>query len=330
MSLAGSPSVSGSVVTLTLGAAVVATDTGVKVSYTKPATGPGNRIVDAPGNEAATFADQAVTNASGPVVAVSSDAGTDDTYAIGDTISFKATFGTSVTVTGTPRIRAVAGVRPERRRPATPPTARGSRRARRWSSRYLAVDGTIHGRRHRHRWRRTRWNSTAGRSTSTRARTDGSARPTRRWRPPRATPSVEVRTGPVSAGSAVLGTTLGGRRATRRRTAAADTYANGRHNRCLRVNPTTTAVRRSEMSVRQRGVNIQVSAVGSVTLGRLAATVAGDRQDRSQGDLHAGPSTAGEPDRGRAGQLTVRRRSPTQAVTNVIRLQVRARRSRLR
>ena len=41
VSLAGSPSVSGSVVTLTLGAAVVATDTGVKVSYTKPATGPG-------------------------------------------------------------------------------------------------------------------------------------------------------------------------------------------------------------------------------------------------------------------------------------------------
>ena len=71
----GMPSISGAVVTLTLAQAVVATDTGVKVSYEAPTTGDGNRIVDAVGNAAESFTDQAVRNPSGPVVAVSSDAG---------------------------------------------------------------------------------------------------------------------------------------------------------------------------------------------------------------------------------------------------------------
>ena len=80
VSLSGSvsPSISGATVTLTLASAVVATDSGVKVSYGKPTTGSGNRIVDAAGNEAAGFTDQAVRNTSGPLVAVSSGAGTDD------------------------------------------------------------------------------------------------------------------------------------------------------------------------------------------------------------------------------------------------------------
>ena len=55
------PSISGDTVTLTLAAAVVSTDTGVKVSYTKPGSGTNNKVVDAVGNEAASFTDQAVT-----------------------------------------------------------------------------------------------------------------------------------------------------------------------------------------------------------------------------------------------------------------------------
>ena len=120
VSLSGSPSISGAVVTLTLAQAVVATDTGVKVSYEAPTTGSGNRIVDAVGNEAADFDDETVTNAGGPVVAVSSGAGADDTYTIGDTISLTATFAEAVTVTpGTsgaevvgPRIALQVGTAP--------------------------------------------------------------------------------------------------------------------------------------------------------------------------------------------------------------------------
>ncbi len=55
------PSISGDTVTLTLGAAVVATDTGVKVTYAKPSMGTNNKLKDAAGNEAANFTDQAVT-----------------------------------------------------------------------------------------------------------------------------------------------------------------------------------------------------------------------------------------------------------------------------
>ena len=61
--LSGSPSISGSTVTLTLATAVSATDTGVKVLYTKPTTGTANKIVDTFGNETATFpADKDVGN----------------------------------------------------------------------------------------------------------------------------------------------------------------------------------------------------------------------------------------------------------------------------
>ena len=61
--LSGSPSISGSTVTLTLATAVSNTDTGVKVLYTKPETGTANKIVDTFGNETATFpADQDVGN----------------------------------------------------------------------------------------------------------------------------------------------------------------------------------------------------------------------------------------------------------------------------
>ena len=56
------PVISGKTVTLTLATALVSTDTGVKVSYTKPTTGTANKLVDAATNETGTFTDQTVIN----------------------------------------------------------------------------------------------------------------------------------------------------------------------------------------------------------------------------------------------------------------------------
>ena len=63
----------------------------MKVTYEAPTTGSGNRIVDAVGNAAADFTDQAVRNTSGRWWRCPRG-GTDKTYAIGDTISLTATF----------------------------------------------------------------------------------------------------------------------------------------------------------------------------------------------------------------------------------------------
>ena len=65
VTLSGSPSISGAAVTLTLAAAVAATDGGVKVTYARPGSGSGNRIVDLAGNEAESFTDQQVSNVTG-------------------------------------------------------------------------------------------------------------------------------------------------------------------------------------------------------------------------------------------------------------------------
>ena len=64
------PVISGKTVTLTLAsaAAILATDTGVKVTYTKPTTDSNNRLEDAAGNEVDTFTDQPVTNNTGVLV----------------------------------------------------------------------------------------------------------------------------------------------------------------------------------------------------------------------------------------------------------------------
>ena len=59
---ATAPVISGKTVTLTLATALVSTDTAVKVSYTKPATGSNNKLVDAAANETGTFPDRTVTN----------------------------------------------------------------------------------------------------------------------------------------------------------------------------------------------------------------------------------------------------------------------------
>ena len=65
VSLSGTPAITGATVTLTLANAVPETDTGVKVSYTRPTSGTGNRLRDATGNEVASFADKPVTNRTG-------------------------------------------------------------------------------------------------------------------------------------------------------------------------------------------------------------------------------------------------------------------------
>ena len=59
------PVISGKTVTLILATALVSTDTAVKVSYTQPATGTNNKLVDAASNATATFTDQPVTNNTG-------------------------------------------------------------------------------------------------------------------------------------------------------------------------------------------------------------------------------------------------------------------------
>ena len=107
---AAAPAISGKTVTLTLASAVLATDTDVKVSYTKP--GSGGKLADAAGNEVAGFADRAVTNATAPSVTeveVTSQAGDDATYALGETIRVRLTFSEAVTVTGTPRLKLDLG-----------------------------------------------------------------------------------------------------------------------------------------------------------------------------------------------------------------------------
>ena len=62
LSTTDAPAISNNTVTLTLATAVVATDTGVKVTYTVPTSGTDNTLKDAADNEVATFTDQEVTN----------------------------------------------------------------------------------------------------------------------------------------------------------------------------------------------------------------------------------------------------------------------------
>ena len=62
VTLSGSPAIDGDTVTLSLTAAVLDTDTGVKVSYEKPGSGTGNRLIDVAGNETASFSDEPVVS----------------------------------------------------------------------------------------------------------------------------------------------------------------------------------------------------------------------------------------------------------------------------
>ncbi len=89
--LSGTPGTSGATVTLTLDAPVAASDTGITVSYTKPATGSGNKLQDAAGNEVEDFTDEPVTNSAGnnaasgqPTISGAPEAGLTLTAGIGD------------------------------------------------------------------------------------------------------------------------------------------------------------------------------------------------------------------------------------------------------
>ena len=103
------PVVTGKNVVMTLGSPLLPSDGSVKVSYTQPASA-ANRLKDASDNEVANFSDQAVTNTTPltvTAVAVSSDAGDDDTYALGEKIQVRVTFNDAVTVDttgGTPSL----------------------------------------------------------------------------------------------------------------------------------------------------------------------------------------------------------------------------------
>ena len=78
------PVISGTTVTLTLDTALVSTDGSVKVTYTKPTTGSANKLVDAAGNETATFTDQTVTNNTPAVTVTVPGAPTSFTATAGD------------------------------------------------------------------------------------------------------------------------------------------------------------------------------------------------------------------------------------------------------
>ena len=105
-------SVSGSAVMLTLSAGAEHEEAGIQVSYT-----PGMKpLRDVPGNEAQSLSREAVTNDTPDTtspevssVAISSNPGSDRTYAAGDDIEVMVTFSETVEVTGTPQLRLELG-----------------------------------------------------------------------------------------------------------------------------------------------------------------------------------------------------------------------------
>ena len=111
-------SVSGSTVLLTLDPGAEHLEAGIRVSYT-PGTDP---ISDVPGNEAEGLSQEPVANdtpdTTAPAVsslAISSNPGSDQTYAAEDVIEVRVTLNETVKVTGTPRLRLRVG---SRNRPA--------------------------------------------------------------------------------------------------------------------------------------------------------------------------------------------------------------------
>ena len=107
-------SVSGSAVMLTLSAGAEHEEAGIQVSYT-----PGMKpLRDVPGNEAQSLSREAVTNDTPDTtppevssVAISSNPGSDQTYAAGDEIELTVTFSETVEVEGTPQLRLRVGSR---------------------------------------------------------------------------------------------------------------------------------------------------------------------------------------------------------------------------
>ena len=107
---------SGSAVLLTLDPAVEHAESGLRVSYTVP-TGTGARpLQDVLGNDADRLTNLSVTNetpdTTPPAVSkleITSDPGTDRTYAADDEIQVTVTFSETVEVAGTPRLRLELG-----------------------------------------------------------------------------------------------------------------------------------------------------------------------------------------------------------------------------
>ena len=106
--------VSGSTVVLTLDAAAEHLEAGILVSYT-PGT---NKIRDVPGNQAEGLSQVRVTNETPDTtppevesLAISSNPGSDQTYAAGDEIEVTVTFSETVEVEGTPQLRLRVGTR---------------------------------------------------------------------------------------------------------------------------------------------------------------------------------------------------------------------------
>ena len=105
-------SMSGSTVRLTLSAGVEHGETGIQVSYT-PGLKP---LRDVPGNQAEALSQESVTNETPDTTApevssldITSNPGSDETYAAGDDIEVTVTFNETVVVTGTPQLRLRVG-----------------------------------------------------------------------------------------------------------------------------------------------------------------------------------------------------------------------------
>ena len=106
---------SGSTVVLTVDPGTEHLETGIQVSYTPPAMNP---IRDVPGNPAEALSQVPVTNETPDTtppevssVTITSNPGSDQTYAQEDKIEVTVTFNETVKVTGTPRLRLRVGSR---------------------------------------------------------------------------------------------------------------------------------------------------------------------------------------------------------------------------
>ena len=106
--------VRGAAVELTLNAGAEHGEAGIQVSYT-PGTKP---LRDVPGNEAVALSREPVTNETPDTtpprvesLGITSNPGSDQTYAMGDGIEVRVTFSETVEVEGTPRLRLRVGNR---------------------------------------------------------------------------------------------------------------------------------------------------------------------------------------------------------------------------
>ena len=110
--------VNGSGVELTLDVGAEHGEAGILVSYTVPTGMGANPIRDVPGNDAEALSRESVTNetpdTTSPevsILAISSNPGSDRTYAAGDEIRVTVTFSETVEVEGTPQLRLRVGSR---------------------------------------------------------------------------------------------------------------------------------------------------------------------------------------------------------------------------